>query len=343
MSDNIRSAYEHTLADLPSYCNLYFAWETSHSVSTKLAYAKDLYIFFNYLITKCSDRFSYGIVSDIPLESLKHVNSSDILLYLEYLSSYTVIYPNGTSKTYSNSGSGKKRKLAPVKNFFRYLKLFNHIDEDPTSHIKNPSPNSKAVVILSEKQQDHLIKEMQTGSRKSERQLVYHENTKYRDTAILLTFLGTGVRVSELVNMNIFDIDFEEQCISIIRKGSKKEFVYFNDSVLSILADYIDYERRKFIEGKGDPDANGPLFLSNRGTRISVDRVEGIIKEAAKRVLPENIDVSCHTLRKTYGSYICREYGIHLAQMALGHSDVSTTSKYYIYKDNEQLKDLKNI
>lgn len=343
MSENIRSSYEQKLAELPSYCNLYFAWEQNLSIKSKFAYAMDLFVFFNYLIIKCPSRFPYNIVSKIPLESLKQVDSSDILLYLEYLTSYTVHYPDGTSRNYSNGPSGKKRKLAPVKNFFRYLKLYNHIDEDPTINIKNPSPKKKAVVILSDLQQDHLIKEMQTGSRKSTHQLAYHKNTKLRDTAILLTFLGTGVRVSELVNMNMFDIDFEEQSIAITRKGDKQSYVYFNSTVLSILADYIDFERRMLIEGKGDPDENGPLFLSNRGTRISVDRVEGIIKEAAKRVLPDNIDVSCHTLRKTYGSYICREYGLHMAQMALGHSDSSTTSKYYIYEDSERLKELKNI
>ena len=116
--------------------------------------------------------------------------------------------------------------------------------------------------------------------------------------------------------------------------------MYFNKEVLSALTDYITLERPQL--SKNDKNKDGPLFVSNRGTRISVTRVEEIIKEFGKQVLPQNTKISAHLLRKTYGTNLYNKTGdILLVQHALGHTTSQTTEKYYIKYDENRLAALK--
>lgn len=340
MAESVSAKFTAEVAKLPLYCMSFFvAKDDVYMPKTKLAYAIDLSVFFNYLIDVFPDRFPYDSIRKIPAQALEQLTSDDISYYLMYLGDYALKNPDGTVSNYKNSPAGKKRKLATLKSFFRYMNVSQKINNDPTVYVDTPKERKKEIVVLNDNEKKRLKDAMETGKGKSARAALFHEHTRYRDLAILLTFLGTGVRISEMTGIHLYDLDFDEQRFLVTRKGGKQEFVYFNKEVLSAITDYLDMERRELIKGKGDPDADGPLFLSNRGTGITADRVEQIIKDAAAAVLPPNLKVTCHTLRKTYGTELYEKFGdILLVQHALGHENSATTTRYYTKFDQNRLK-----
>lgn len=343
MPDSIQKKFTDKVRLLPPYCmNFFIAKNDVYKPKTKLSYAMDLYVFFYFLIDTYPDRFQYSKIEDVPLEVLNELTPDDISQYLFYLGDYAMKNEDGSVSQYSNSPAGKKRKLATLKSFFRYLNVNRKINNDPTTYIDTPKIDKKPILALSDKEESKIKKIVESGTGKTERALVFHEHTKYRDFALLTTFIHTGLRVSELVGLNMYDVDFDEQRLLVLRKGGKQDFVYFNQDVLMAIADYIDLERKLLMEGKADYEGDGPLFVSNRGTRITVDRVEKIIASAAKQVLPPNTKVSCHTLRKTFGSNLYdKTHDLLLVQHALGHESSETSSRYYIKFDESKLKILK--
>ena len=153
---------------------------------------------------------------------------------------------------------------------------------------------------------------------------LYHYNKqKYRDIAIVTLLLGTGVRVSELVGLNISDIDFKNNGIRILRKGGNEMIVYFGEEVEKALRDYLEISRNAITPLSGHEDA---LFLSGQRKRISVDAVEKMVKKYASAISAKTI--TPHKLRSTYGTALYRETGdIYLVADVLGHADVNTTKK----------------
>ena len=341
--------------ELPDYCMMYFMSKAdTYKPRTKVTYAIDLKSFFWYLIDALPDRFPYAKISDIPKDSLNTLVSDDIVMYMAYLNEYSMKDSDGSYPTklnhdgnpeiivYKNGPAAKKRKLAALKSFFKYMMVNRKLTNDPTVYVDIPKLDEKAIITLSKKEEKKLKDCVSNGSGKTDRGKKFFEKTKYRDLAIITLFLGTGLRISELCGLNMFDFDFEERRILVARKGHKQEFVYFNQEVLSTLTDYIEFERPQLLKEAYDKKSDGPLFVSNRGTRITVNRVEMIIKEYGRQVLPPNVKISAHLLRKTYGTNVYEKSGdLPLAQHALGHSDPSTTAKFYIKFDENRLKKLR--
>ena len=144
-----------------------------------------------------------------------------------------------------------------------------------------------------------------------------------RDVAILTLLLNTGIRVSEMVGIDLQDIDWNEKRIKIFRKGRKEQYVYFNAPVEEALKDYIDYERKTSSE-----DLNA-LFISRKGQRISVRAVERLVKKYTASVVPMK-RITPHKLRSTYATNLYNETGdIYLVADVLGHTSVDTTRKHY--------------
>lgn len=340
MSKELNQLYD-LLSELPDYCTKYCAAKSETlSLKTRIAYIGDIKVFLYFLITQKNQDFPYESVKDIPLSSMEKLDNSDIDIFVQYLTEYTF-----QGKTYQNSPAGKKRKIATLKSFFKYFQRIGRLTTNPAELTEIPKLREKPIVVLSKKEQEQIRKVIETGSRKSEKQKKYHEKTKFRDLAILSLFLGTGIRVSELVSINDFDLDLSEQRVLVTRKGGKQEFVYFNREVLDTLCTYIDYERNALLgltKEKKDTYEDAPLFLSQRHKRITVRMVEIIIKKYAATILPPNVKATPHTLRKTFGTELYAKYkDLYLVQAALGHSSPATTAKYYAKFDPEYLKQLR--
>lgn len=327
---------------LPPYCRDYFSAISDYEIRTRTAYAGDLKVFFEWVLQQ-PDFCAYESIHNIPLEIFDKLTHRDIDMFMEYLEKYEF-----EGKIYTNSPQGKKRKLATLRSFCKYFYRIEKIHNDPTQKVLMPKPKEKEFLVLSEQEQKKLMSLAETGERKSDLQKKYHEKTQYRDVAILTLFLSTGLRVSELVGIDIYDIDFEEQRILVTRKGGKKEFVYFNNESLDALGNYLDFERNNLLKlDKRELELNdmpdGPLFVSLKHSRISVRMVEIIIKNYARYVLPPNVKATPHTLRKTFGTSLYAEYmDLALVQHALGHESPVTTAKFYAKYNPDYNKKLKD-
>ena len=160
----------------------------------------------------------------------------------------------------------------------------------------------------------------------------YHNKTKIRDLAILTLLLGTGIRVSECVGIDISNLDFETNGMKIHRKGGADVILYFGEEVREALLDYLE-EREKIIPKEGSEDA---LFLSMQKRRISVRAVENLVKKYARPVTPLKT-ITPHKLRSTYGTQLYQETGdIYLVADVLGHKDVNTTRKHYAAMEDQR-------
>lgn len=181
----------------------------------------------------------------------------------------------------------------------------------------------------------------ETGAGMSEHQRKVQRNTHARDFAIISLLLGTGIRVSECVGLNLSDVDFETNAFTVTRKGGNQAILYFGDEVADALKTYIDTERKALIDrcqkmNVGDTDA---VFLSLQVTRLSVRAIQNIVKKYAQTAAPLK-KISPHKLRSTFGTNLYRATGdIYLVADVLGHRDVNTTKKHYaaIEEDHRKL------
>ena len=166
--------------------------------------------------------------------------------------------------------------------------------------------------------------------------------TRKRDVAMLSLFLGTGIRISECVGLNIDDFDFEQNAFVVTRKGGKEVILYLSDEVADALKDYL--AERKEIEAL--PGHENAFFLSIQRRRITQRAVENMVKKYAAIAAPLKKKISPHKLRSTFGTNLYRETGdIYLVADVLGHSDVNTTRKHYaaIAEDHRRIAAQKTV
>lgn len=308
------------LSTLPVFCKSFFRGiADSTSARTKLAYAYDLRVFFEYMHENNSYCKKMDI-KDFPLSILDNITREDIEEYMEYISLY-----NKEGREITNDERGKKRKLSALKSFYNYFYKAELITTNPASLVALPKIHEKEIIRLDPDEVSLLLDNVEDGSNLSNRQLKYHEKTKIRDVAMLTLLLGTGIRVSECVGLDLSDVDFKNNGIKIRRKGGYETVVYFGDEVEGALLDYFN-ERHHIIPESGHEEA---LFLSLQNRRISVRAVENLVKKYASTVTKLK-KITPHKLRSTYGTSLYRETGdIYLVADVLGHKDVNTTRKHY--------------
>ncbi|MBQ2957150.1 MAG: tyrosine-type recombinase/integrase [Clostridia bacterium] len=315
----IRSA----LKELPDCCSDFIrAIEPTTTALTRLAYVRDLRLFFKFLISEVPV-FAECTYLSITEHDLNRITANHILLFSEYLS----LYIRDDEKAETNADISKMRKLATLRSFFKFLFKNNRIDRNVSQLIDLPKLHDKPILRLEIDEVARMLDVAENGSDSlSERQLKWHEHTKTRDLAMLSLFLGTGIRVSECVGINIDDIDFEMNSFLITRKGGAQVILYFPDEVARVLKDYL--EIRKDITAL--PGHENAFFLSMQKRRITVRATEQMVKKYALVVAPLKKRMSPHKLRSTFGTNLYHETGdIYLVADVLGHSDVNTTRKHY--------------
>ena len=215
--------------------------------------------------------------------------------------------------------------VTDIEEFMEYLK---YRDND----------GRKEIIRLDIDEVAMMIDEAENGEGLSDRQKAYHEKTKVRDVALLSLLLGTGIRVSECVGLNISDVDFKNNGILIHRKGGKEVTIYFSDEVKEALQNYCD-ERVLILEESGH---EGAFFLSMQNKRMSVRSVENLVKKYARIISPLK-KITPHKLRSTYGTNLYKETGdIYLVADVLGHSDVNTTKKHYAAIEDDRRRSARN-
>ena len=214
---------------------------------------------------------------------------------------------------------------------YHYFYTSELIEKDVAALVPMPKLHEKEIIRLDPDEVATLLELVENGEELTETEKRYHRVTKTRDLALLTLLLGTGIRVSECVGLNLNDVDFKNGGIRIVRKGGYEAVVYFGEEVEDALLDYWD-ERTHKTAATGHEDA---LFLSMQNKRISVRAVEKLGKKYPSKVTSLK-KITPHKLRSTYGTNLYRETGdIYLVADVLGHKDVNTTRKHYAAQQEE--------
>jgi len=317
------------LQELPAFCSFFFRGIEPRTQSrTRLAYAYDLHVFFTFILQN-NPAYKDTAMHDIGIEVLDRINARDIEEYMDYLK----FRPSEDGETeIANKENGIKRKISSLKSFYRYYYSAEMIKTNPAALVQLPKIHQKEIIRLDYNEVAKLLDQAENGANLTKQQQAYHKITGKRDLALLSLLLGTGMRVSECVGIDMTDIDIEETAVNIHRKGGKEETVYFSDEVAQNLLPYIETRKSFLKDGVDDP----ALFLSVQGKRISVRACENLVKKYASAVTPLK-HITPHKLRSTYGTHLYQETGdIYLVADVLGHTDVNTTKKHYAAIDESR-------
>jgi len=283
------------------------------SKNTIKEYAYDLIMFLRFIklhkgMTDPNTEFDKIDISDITSEDLKSITLSDLYSFMSYL-----------SRERDNNASSRARKVASIKSFFKYLtSKAKIIDINPATELESPKITKRHPRYLNIEESKKLLSSV-SGK--------YAE----RDYAILTLFLNCGLRLSELVNINLNKI--KNDTITVIGKGNKERTIYLNNACKQAIEEYL---KVRPVDNVKDKQA---LFLSERKQRISNKTVQHIVKKYIKIAGLDPERYSTHKLRHTAATLMYK-YGsvdIRALQEILGHESVSTT-EIYTHVDNEQLR-----
>ena len=332
--ENIKKLRE-MMKELPPFCTEFFRGiEPRTSTRTRIAYAYDLSVFFDFL-KKENPVFAKMERMDFKLEQLDRITVTDLEEYMEYLK-YRF---NEQNHEIMNQERGIMRKISSLKSFYNYFFRTEKLTTNPAALVRLPKLHDKEIIRLDVDEVALLLDAVEQGEGLTEKQKAFHKRTRLRDLALLTLLLGTGIRVSECVGLDINDVDFKNGGIHIHRKGGKEVTVYFGSEVENALQDYLD-ERFGIIPEEGSEQA---LFLSMQRKRMNVRSVENLVKKYAHIVTPLK-KITPHKLRSTYGTNLYRETGdIYLVADVLGHSDVNTTKKHYAALEDERRRNARNV
>lgn len=320
--ENIRKT-RLILDTLPAFAKDYFrALEPTTSAKTRISYIYDIRLFFFYLQERNAYFGKMKDIRDIRLSDLELLKAVDIEEYLEYLK----LYEDADGVTHTNNERGLHRKLASLRSFFHYFYKRELLSSNPTVIVDMPKLHKREIIRLDQDEVAELLDYVEHGGEEmTGMKKVYFEKNKTRNLALFTLLLGTGIRVSECVGLDLEDLDFKNNRIRIIRKGGKEDYVYFGEETAEALYDYYA-ERRHLPTKDGHEHA---LFLSIQKRRITVQAVENLVTDCAKHVTTIK-HITPHKLRSTYGTNLYRATDdIYLVAEVLGHNDVNTTRRHY--------------
>ena len=323
------------LKTMPSFCRDYFRGiEPTTTAKTRIGYGYDIRTFFRFLLSE-NPSFKNAQMTDICLSDLDQLQPVDIEEYLEYLKYYTY-----DGQVFTNDERGIKRKFASLRSFFLYYQKRDLLRHNPTVVVDMPKLHDREIIRLDADEVSDLLELVEHGrDHLSGMKKVYYEKNKQRNIAIFTLFLGTGIRVSECVGLDIEDVDFKNNRIRIIRKGGKEEYVYFGEEVANALKSYITEERVHVKPREGHEHA---LFYSIQKRRISVQAIENLVNEYTSQITSFK-HITPHKLRSTYGTALYQQTGdIYLVADVLGHKDVNTTRKHYAALEEQRRKQAAN-
>ncbi len=330
-------AIRQMLLALPRSCADFIrSLMSTTSTLTRLAYTIDLGTFFDFAMKEltCFTAKNAPEVTDAEVAQLK---PRDVELYAEYLSLY--YKQTGEDETdqrmLRNQTFGVMRKLSSLRSYFNYLFRTQRIPANIVSLVPLPKKHEKPILLLERDEMEKLLAAIATGAQLTPQQAAFHKITQARDFSIVMLFLGTGIRVSECVGIDIEDIDFRVNALLVTRKGGNQVILYFPREVAQALKTYL-VQRETITPMDGHEHA---LFLSLQRRRITQRAVELMVKKYAMLVVPLKRRMSPHKLRSTYATNLYQATeDIYLVAEALGHSDVNTTRKHYASMSDARMR-----
>ena len=328
------------LATLPSFVKDYFrAMDARTTTKTKLSYAYDFRVFFEFL-KAMNPLYKDRELRAFTLADLDQVTARDLEEYLEYLKLYDAPADRTQSEgRITNSLLGQKRKMSALRSFYNYLYKQQMIKNNPTQLVEMPKVREKAIIRLDRDEVQALLDYIENcGASLSGKALEAYQKTRDRDIALVTLLLGTGIRVSECVGLDVEDLDFRNNRFRVVRKGGNEAMVYFGDEVREVLQKYLT-AREGITPLAGHEHA---LFYSTQRRRITVRAVENLVTKYAGAITTAK-HITPHKLRSTYGTALYQETGdIYLVADVLGHKDVNTTRKHYAAMNEERRQSAAN-
>lgn len=318
------------LRNLPASCSDFITSITmTTSPLTRMAYTIDLGTFCDFAVREIP-YFADKNPSEWTDEDIDHFCAKDLHTYSDYLTLYFKRSddddPDASAKMLRNHECGVMRKLSSLRSYFDFLFKAERIKSNIAALVSLPKLHEKPILYLIGEEVDRLLSVAAEGTALTDRQQKFHKLTKTRDVAILMLFLGTGIRVSECVSIDMDDLDFHLNAVLVTRKGGNQVILYYPQEVADALKAYL--EIRKTIET--DAENSKALFLSLQKRRISQRAVQLMVKKYCSIAVPLKKRMSPHKLRSTYATRLYQETeDIYLVADALGHSDVNTTRKHY--------------
>ena len=309
------------LKELPYYVEDFFIGIANvTSPLTRLNYAYDLRIFFDFLAKKL---FRKDVLT-ITFDDINQLTASDIEFFINYLSFYTI-----NDKKQRCTETGKARKLSTLRAFYKYFFNKGILNANVATKVSMPKIHEKEIIRLDVNEKvneiDDFLYVVESGNGLTKKQLAFHKAIGVRDSAIITLFLGTGIRISELVGLNIDDFDFNSNSFVVTRKGGNRSVLYFNEQVEKSLKEYLIERKANSLVSPNEK----AMFLSLQNKRISTRTVQDLVKKYAHISSPLK-KITPHKLRSTFGTNLYRQTGdIYVVADCLGHKDVNTTRKHY--------------
>ena len=310
----------------PDYLNLFLDYSITilnKSPNSIKEYNYDLRNFLKFIKIEfglsAEKDYSKVDIHDLDINIIKKIKLEDIHKYISHMATDLRSKP-----------ATRARKVSTIRVFFKYLaSKAKLIETNPAQNLETPKLDKRLPKYLSLEESKKLIEVTKTAS----------DENKERDLAIITLFLNCGMRLSELVSINIKDINFSENKLNVIGKGNKERTIYLNKSCMNAINDYLKVRPHEGVKY----ESKDALFLSKRKERISNRMVQEIVKrELAKAGLDLN-KYSTHKLRHTAAT-LMYQYGhvdIRALQVLLGHESISTT-EIYTHVNDEQVKDAVN-
>lgn len=310
--------------DNPEYLNSFLDYTMTilnKSPNTIKEYNYDLAMFLKFIKTRfgMTDEEDYSLIEikDIDLDTIKKIKLDDIHAFLSYLTT-----------TYHSKAATRARKASSIRVFFNYLcAKANLIDSNPAQNLETPKLDRRLPKYLSLDDSRKLLAVTENEDNRNSQ----------RDYAIITLFLNCGMRLSELVGINISDIKFDDCKLTVIGKGNKERSIYLNKACIDSINTYLTI--RPTNAKKDSKNSDKALFLSNQRTRISKRTVENVVKKELARAGLDTTKYSTHKLRHTAATLMYK-YGqvdIRALQELLGHQSISTT-EIYTHVDNDQVR-----
>lgn len=310
------------IEDNPGFLNSfldYTATILNKSQNTVKEYNYDLntflkYILYHFKMTNEKDLKQISI-RNMSLETVSKITLDDIHSFLFYL-----------TNTYNSKAATRARKVSSIRVFFNYLcNKAGLIEKNPAQNLETPKLDKRIPKYLTLDDSKKLLEAVNDMD----------DRNKERDYAIITLFLNCGMRLSELVGINIKDINFNDQKLNVIGKGNKERTIYLNSACMNAINKYLAVRPHDNVKY----DSKDALFLSERRERISNRTVQYIVKQELKRAGLDTNKYSVHKLRHTAATLMYK-YGnvdIRALQELLGHESISTT-EIYTHVDNSQIR-----
>ena len=316
---------------------------TGLSSNTLLSYTNKLYIFSQFMCLELS-RYTDKEPLELTLEDIGAVSSDDIVSFIYWLRSERKLKQGDDIVCLRpNSDKSINNYLSCINSFYNRLVREHNLSDNPVLSVDRPSVLKSDIVIhLKEDERQQFMDTVEFGTGLDVRPLMFHKKNKCRDAAICQLFLSTGIRISELVGLDVSDVNFKDCCITVTRKRNKRQEVFFSDLTASYLQDYLS-EREAVYKPAEDEQA---LFLSRTGTRLGVRSIENMIKKYVQVSNPAKEHITPHKLRSTYAMRMLEKSGgnVELVRESLGHESLAVVTTYAraskaILRDNRNLLD----